>query len=146
MDHTQKRENFIIHAKIIRLISQILLRACSLTPWSPMLGPMERILSTYICTSSPLQRDFCFRLLAPIVCETCIFASFCSSECQKKAQQHHQYECSILGILKNSGISVICYMAVRILTKVIHHYTFTNASAENKVKKSIKKRNGNSTR
>ncbi|OXA61608.1 SET and MYND domain-containing protein 4 [Folsomia candida] len=39
------------------------------------------------------------------------------AECQKKAQQHHQYECSILGILKNSGISVICYMAVRILTK-----------------------------
>ncbi|ODN03065.1 SET and MYND domain-containing protein 4 [Orchesella cincta] len=57
-------------------------------------------------------------LKAPIACKSCIYVSYCSTKCQKLAwKTHHQYECSILGALKHAGISVICFMALRILTQ-----------------------------
>jgi len=65
---------------------------------------------------------FC-SLRAPIPCCNCIFVSFCSEKCQEHAwKTHHQYECEILGLLSHSGISVICYMALRILTQVWYLY------------------------
>ncbi|CAL8135307.1 unnamed protein product [Orchesella dallaii] len=66
-----------------------------------------------------LQCFQCYTPLeAPIVCKSCIHVSYCSTECQDVAwKTHHQYECKILGALKHAGISVICYMALRILTQ-----------------------------
>ncbi|KAL1494325.1 hypothetical protein ABEB36_009940 [Hypothenemus hampei] len=61
----------------------------------------------------------CFkRLLAPYGCEDCASVAFCSVECREKAQKtYHQYECKFLDLLIGSGMSILGYTALRMVTQ-----------------------------
>jgi len=60
----------------------------------------------------------CFsRLKAPVACDTCAHVAFCSKKCRSDADKYHQYECRIMGLLIGSGMSLNCYLALRIITQ-----------------------------
>ncbi|XP_069689519.1 SET and MYND domain-containing protein 4-like isoform X2 [Periplaneta americana] len=61
----------------------------------------------------------CFRRLeAAVPCHTCSNVAFCSVACQTEAlATHHAVECTILETLWASGASIICLMALRILSQ-----------------------------
>lgn len=51
-------------------------------------------------------------------CPTCSNVIFCSKSCQKLSlQTHHRIECTILPALWESGASITCMMALRIITQ-----------------------------
>lgn len=58
------------------------------------------------------------RTIAPLACPTCTEVIFCSKGCRETATStYHKYECGILSILWNSGSSVNCHMALRMLSQ-----------------------------
>ncbi|KAJ4437491.1 hypothetical protein ANN_17635 [Periplaneta americana] len=58
------------------------------------------------------------RLEAAVPCHTCSNVAFCSVACQTEAlATHHAVECTILETLWASGASIICLMALRILSQ-----------------------------
>ncbi|GLV38670.1 SET and MYND domain containing class 4 member 2 [Carabus blaptoides fortunei] len=61
----------------------------------------------------------CFqRLVAPVGCPDCASLAFCSVDCRDKAlQTYHKYECKILDMLIGSGMSILCHVALRIVTQ-----------------------------
>ncbi|XP_047003321.1 SET and MYND domain-containing protein 4-like isoform X1 [Schistocerca americana] len=61
----------------------------------------------------------CFqRLETAVGCPTCSGVAFCSSECRDKAlTTYHQHECRYLGLMLGSGMSILCMLALRIITQ-----------------------------
>ena len=42
---------------------------------------------------------------------------FCSPACAAAAEPYHRWECSIQDVLQASGMSPLCHLALRIITK-----------------------------
>lgn len=61
----------------------------------------------------------CFkRVIAPLCCPNCQEALFCGESCRDKAlKTYHKVECKILPTLNGSGLSIICFLALRILSQ-----------------------------
>lgn len=58
------------------------------------------------------------RLEAAVPCNQCSRVAFCSVACQTEAlTTHHVVECPILETLWSSGASIICLMALRMLSQ-----------------------------
>lgn len=59
----------------------------------------------------------CFtRLTAPYNCYDCSGVAFCSPECRDRAcSTYHKYECQYLDLLIGSGMSILCFTALRII-------------------------------
>ena len=50
-------------------------------------------------------------------CPTCSRIGFCSLKCRSQAlETYHAYECSIIDCLFEAGISITCYLALRMIT------------------------------
>lgn len=61
---------------------------------------------------------FTFRLVAPIPCTDCSGVAFCTVECRDLAcATYHKFECKYLDLLIGSGMSVLCNIALRIITQ-----------------------------
>ncbi|KAK5640889.1 hypothetical protein RI129_009436 [Pyrocoelia pectoralis] len=62
----------------------------------------------------------CFdRLLSPVGCNDCASIAFCKRECRDVAlASYHKYECHILDLLIGSGMSVLCHLALRMVTQL----------------------------
>lgn len=59
----------------------------------------------------------CFkRSIAPLYCHNCCNAIFCSELCQTNAS-HHRFECGLLPVIWNSGSSITCHLALRIISQ-----------------------------
>ena len=58
-----------------------------------------------------------FRLTAPIDCPGCSGVAFCSTACRDEALVYHKWECQFGDLLYASGMSLNCYLALRIITK-----------------------------
>ena len=57
-------------------------------------------------------------MAAPIPCYWCSRVAFCSAECRNIAcQSHHKWECPIIDFLFASGMSITCYIALRMVTQ-----------------------------
>lgn len=58
----------------------------------------------------------CFkRTLAPLCCDNCTDALFCGEPCKDSAMKsYHKNECQILSNLNATGLSIICFLALRI--------------------------------
>lgn len=61
----------------------------------------------------------CFkRSTAPLACPSCAHVVFCSIACRQIAlDSYHKYECGILKVLWESGSSVTCHMALRMISQ-----------------------------
>ncbi|EDS42181.1 conserved hypothetical protein [Culex quinquefasciatus] len=60
----------------------------------------------------------CRRVEILFSCPRCMDVIYCSSECQKTAQEsYHRFECGFLSYLKNSGANVVAMLALRIVTQ-----------------------------
>jgi hypothetical protein len=61
----------------------------------------------------------CFvRLLAPVGCSECSGVAFCSTNCRDEAMgSYHHYECHYIDLLVGSGMSILCHLALRIITQ-----------------------------
>lgn len=61
----------------------------------------------------------CFqRFRAPIGCPDCSSVAFCGKGCRDAAlASYHKYECKILALLIGSGMSVLSYLALRMVTQ-----------------------------
>ncbi|RZF38510.1 hypothetical protein LSTR_LSTR006105 [Laodelphax striatellus] len=61
----------------------------------------------------------CFkRIIAVVPCRTCSGVGFCSEECRDLATKtYHRYECPFVDLLLGSGMSVLCYISLRIFTR-----------------------------
>lgn len=60
----------------------------------------------------------CFsKLNAPIPCKICSGLAFCSIKCRDAAWSYHRYECKITGLLIGSGMSVLSFLALRMITQ-----------------------------
>merc|ERR1740128_14799 len=58
------------------------------------------------------------RLTAPVGCEKCRGVAFCSSKClQEATSTYHAVECNILDVFIGSGMSMLSFLAVRMLTR-----------------------------
>ncbi|KAK9881282.1 hypothetical protein WA026_015405 [Henosepilachna vigintioctopunctata] len=58
------------------------------------------------------------RLIAPIWCPTCSNVAFCSTQCKDQAlASYHKYECKIMDLLHGSGLSVLSFLALRMVTQ-----------------------------
>ena len=58
------------------------------------------------------------RLFAPIPCKTCSGVAFCSVKCRDSASStYHKYECELLGFFMGSGMSLISYLSLRMVTQ-----------------------------
>lgn len=55
-------------------------------------------------------------MINPIPCGFCKYSTFCSSECMEQAKSH-KVECKIINSLYESGASINCLMALRIITQ-----------------------------
>ena len=84
----------------------------------------------FVCVEKPLVSRIlpeyagsncthCFKAMkAPLPCHTCTQSLFCSYECRKIAlDTYHKYECKIIEFLVASGMSIICFLAFRAITK-----------------------------
>ncbi|KAL1116804.1 hypothetical protein AAG570_005274 [Ranatra chinensis] len=62
----------------------------------------------------------CFnRLKSAIPCPKCSGVAFCSVNCQECAwQSYHKWECPYTELQIGSGMSVLCYLALRIVTQI----------------------------
>ncbi|XP_037072866.1 SET and MYND domain-containing protein 4-like [Pollicipes pollicipes] len=56
------------------------------------------------------------RVLAAFPCAACSGVVFCSPECAAAAT-YHRWECTILDLLQASGMSVLCHLALRLVTR-----------------------------
>ncbi|GLV37710.1 SET and MYND domain containing class 4 member 3 [Carabus blaptoides fortunei] len=61
----------------------------------------------------------CFvRVRYPIPCPNCPNVVFCSIKCRMHAlNTYHKYECKFLGSLWTSGCSIVCSLAIRLITQ-----------------------------
>lgn len=61
----------------------------------------------------------CFvRLLAPVGCPECSGVAFCSVRCRDQAtSSYHCYECHYMDLLVGSGMSILCHLALRMVTQ-----------------------------
>lgn len=58
------------------------------------------------------------RLVAPHGCDNCSGVAFCSIECKKIAcSTYHKFECNFMDLLIGSGMSILCFLALRIITQ-----------------------------
>ncbi|XP_037034883.1 SET and MYND domain-containing protein 4 [Bradysia coprophila] len=66
----------------------------------------------------------CFkRSAAPLPCKDCCNVIFCSIECRNLATStYHKFECGILKLLWNSGSSINCHMALRMMSQKSPNY------------------------
>ncbi|XP_043197664.1 SET and MYND domain-containing protein 4-like [Amphibalanus amphitrite] len=56
-------------------------------------------------------------VLAAFPCRECSGVMFCSPACAAAAEPYHRWECSIQDVLQASGMSPLCHLALRIITK-----------------------------
>ncbi|XP_055607598.1 SET and MYND domain-containing protein 4 [Uranotaenia lowii] len=63
--------------------------------------------------------NLCFsRLVAPVACPDCSGLAFCSTECRDKAcSGYHRFECQYMDLMIGSGMSILCYLALRLVTQ-----------------------------
>ena len=75
------------------------------------------------------------RTMAPLGCGQCQEVVFCGEKC-RDAATYHQNECRILKNLNASGLSIICYLAMRILSQknVQYFETFFKEIGDNEEK------------
>lgn len=60
----------------------------------------------------------CCRLLAPVGCPECSGVAFCSVSCKDQAiSSYHCYECHYMDLLVGSGMSILCHLALRMVTQ-----------------------------
>lgn len=61
----------------------------------------------------------CFsKLEAPIPCKICAGLAFCSVKCRDLATStYHKYECQLLGLFIGSGMSVLSFLSLRMITQ-----------------------------
>lgn len=58
------------------------------------------------------------RLIAPVACKWCSSVAFCSRECRDQASStYHRWECKFHNLFIGSGMSLNCYLALRIITQ-----------------------------
>lgn len=80
----------------------------------------------------------CFkRSNLPIACKTCADVIFCSEKCRDNATAtFHRFECGMMQHLWNSGISITCQMALRIIAqKSVKYFLDMRAELESLAKK-----------
>ncbi|KAF4533270.1 hypothetical protein B566_EDAN010505 [Ephemera danica] len=61
----------------------------------------------------------CFaRLVAPVACPVCSGVAFCGPDCQAEAcDTYHKVECRFNNLFIGSGMSILCHMALRMITR-----------------------------
>ncbi|KAH8274951.1 hypothetical protein KR018_002553 [Drosophila ironensis] len=61
----------------------------------------------------------CFkRLHTPVSCLHCSGIAFCSAQCMGEAcATYHRYECEFMDLLIGSGMSILCFIALRVFTQ-----------------------------
>ncbi|XP_030372757.1 SET and MYND domain-containing protein 4 [Scaptodrosophila lebanonensis] len=61
----------------------------------------------------------CFkRLRTPVCCLHCSGIAFCSAQCMGEAcDSYHRFECEFMDLLIGSGMSILCFIALRIFTQ-----------------------------
>ncbi|XP_067642855.1 SET and MYND domain-containing protein 4 [Eurosta solidaginis] len=58
------------------------------------------------------------RLVTPVPCTNCSGIAFCSPECMGEAcNSYHRFECHFMDLFIGSGMSILCYLALRIFTQ-----------------------------
>ncbi|XP_055384108.1 SET and MYND domain-containing protein 4 [Condylostylus longicornis] len=58
------------------------------------------------------------RLITPIGCYKCSGVAFCSYDCMTEAfKTYHKYECQYTDLMIGSGMSILCYIVLRIFTQ-----------------------------
>lgn len=51
-------------------------------------------------------------------CPNCAGVAFCSIDCQKEAcSTYHAYECKFMDMMIGSGMSILCFIALRMMTQ-----------------------------
>lgn len=59
-----------------------------------------------------------FRCFIPLPCPNCPNVVFCSEKClERSTKSYHAYECHILPLIWKSGCSIICHIALRMITE-----------------------------
>ncbi|XP_035898135.1 SET and MYND domain-containing protein 4 isoform X1 [Anopheles stephensi] len=89
------------------------------------LGPGEVILTEPAYAACLHPKYFgthctaCFsRLIAPVACPDCCGVAFCSIACRDKAcATYHRFECRYLDLMIGSGMSILCHVALRMVTQ-----------------------------
>nr|CAD7268764.1 unnamed protein product [Timema shepardi] len=57
-------------------------------------------------------------LKAPVACPECSGLAFCSVGCRDEAcRSYHRYECHYMDLLIGSGMSILCHVALRMVTQ-----------------------------
>ncbi|XP_054273214.1 SET and MYND domain-containing protein 4 isoform X2 [Macrosteles quadrilineatus] len=65
----------------------------------------------------------CFaRLRSAVACRHCAGLAFCSVACRDAAQVYHQHECRYMDLMIGSGMSILCYIALRTITQQKYKY------------------------
>lgn len=65
-----------------------------------------------------LINNYMVRLVAPQGCSNCSGVAFCSLECKNIAcSTYHKFECQFMDLLIGSGMSILCFLALRIITQ-----------------------------
>ncbi|XP_013115847.1 SET and MYND domain-containing protein 4 [Stomoxys calcitrans] len=61
----------------------------------------------------------CFaKLSTPVPCLNCSGIAFCSAQCMNEAcTTYHRYECQFMDLYIGSGMSILCYIALRVFTQ-----------------------------
>ncbi|KAH8246284.1 hypothetical protein KR038_011157 [Drosophila bunnanda] len=61
----------------------------------------------------------CFkRLHTPVSCLHCSGVAFCSAQCMGEAcSSYHRFECEFMDLLIGSGMSILCFIALRVFTQ-----------------------------
>uniref|UniRef100_A0A182J6H9 SET domain-containing protein n=1 Tax=Anopheles atroparvus TaxID=41427 RepID=A0A182J6H9_ANOAO len=89
------------------------------------IGPGEPIVTEpadAACLYSKYFGSHCYacfaRLIAPVACADCCGVAFCSEACRDKAcATYHRFECQYLDLMIGSGMSILCHLALRIVTQ-----------------------------
>lgn len=70
----------------------------------------------------------CFsRLYSVVPCHGCSGVAFCSEECKTVATgTYHKYECRYMDMMIGSGMSILCFLALRIVTQNEAQYFLNN--------------------
>ncbi|XP_064116630.1 SET and MYND domain-containing protein 4-like [Macrobrachium nipponense] len=78
-------------------------------PYATVLKADKRLLHCHSC--------FC-STTAPVPCPWCSGVAFCSIGCRDLAlATHHKWECKFLALLQDSGMSLNCFLALRIISQ-----------------------------
>jgi len=70
----------------------------------------------------------CFKVMkAPFPCFTCTKVMFCCYKCWSEAMStYHRYECKLIDLFLASGMSIVCFLAYRSITKKPLSYFMEN--------------------